>query len=356
MKSKEFAWVSLSSNSDMISYFDAKLRHLPTESSVAVTSNEVADQIDLNCSNTLIACKRGQNKIGRSLLQDLMSVVLTSIKLGKMKVKYIIFDNEHFWNPMISIITKLFGARSYYSIHDVRPHEGKMKTPFTIYNYFVRNFIANGFIVFSKESERQIGRYGPTIRIKLAGMKPIYSDEVRDTVLWFGRIEPYKGMKNLPEIIYKLKSKLPTLKVVIAGKGNDPALESLATDECVKLINRFVSDNELDTLLKRSFVTILPYDSATQSGVIIRSYASGVPIVCYDVGSLGEYVIHGETGFCVKHNDSEKFADSVIQCLQKSEEMKLAVNAFYVENYSERQVVPVQIERIVEFCRQSDVK
>jgi glycosyltransferase involved in cell wall biosynthesis len=101
-------------------------------------------------------------------------------------------------------------------------------------------------------------------------------------------------------------------RIVVAGKGSDPALSELSKQPNVDIINRFISDDELDDLIKGCIATLLPYDSATQSGVTILSYSYGKPVIAFDVGELGYYIENGFSGYLVQHGDHEQFLERML--------------------------------------------
>ena len=58
---------------------------------------------------------------------------------------------------------------------------------------------------------------------------------------------------------------------------------------------------------------VLPYVSATQSGIVQVAYAYDRPVVSTNVGGLPEVVREGETGFLVPPSDPEALAEAVIR-------------------------------------------
>lgn len=49
--------------------------------------------------------------------------------------------------------------------------------------------------------------------------------------------------------------------------------------------------------------TVLPYETATQSGVVLDAYKHSRPAVAFDVGALGEQIDDGITGYLAKPGD-----------------------------------------------------
>src|SRR5262249_8338267 len=71
--------------------------------------------------------------------------------------------------------------------------------------------------------------------------------------------------------------------------------------------------DEVEALFKAADVVVLPYRSATQSGVTHVAYALGVPVILTDVGGLGETVRGEETGLVVPPEDPAALADAVVR-------------------------------------------
>jgi glycosyltransferase involved in cell wall biosynthesis len=92
-------------------------------------------------------------------------------------------------------------------------------------------------------------------------------------------------------------------------------LRELEQCENVDVLNTFIPEEQLDKELSEAAVVILPYDSATQSGVVIKSFAFGVPVVAFDVGNLREYISDGLSGRLVKHADLDDFVDAVLDTI-----------------------------------------
>jgi glycosyltransferase involved in cell wall biosynthesis len=121
-------------------------------------------------------------------------------------------------------------------------------------------------------------------------------------LLFFGRIEPYKGLQILLSATAQLLKRCPKLKLVIAGAGAAPLLpRSLETH--VILINRFIADQEVRVLVSGATAVVLPYLEATQTGVVPLAAAWAVPAIVTRVGALPELVIDEVTGLIVDPGD-----------------------------------------------------
>ena len=62
---------------------------------------------------------------------------------------------------------------------------------------------------------------------------------------------------------------------------------------------------------------VLPYESATQSGVIQIAYSFGLPVIATDVGGLPEVVLDGRTGFVVPPKDADALAKAVVRFFEE---------------------------------------
>jgi glycosyltransferase involved in cell wall biosynthesis len=104
------------------------------------------------------------------------------------------------------------------------------------------------------------------------------------TVLLFGRLGRYKGLRVLLEAMRILWESRPEVRVLIAGRG--PEARHVPRDERVTLIERYIAEDELDPLFARASVCVLPYLQASQSGVGLQAIARGVPVVVTRAGAL----------------------------------------------------------------------
>jgi glycosyltransferase involved in cell wall biosynthesis len=138
------------------------------------------------------------------------------------------------------------------------------------------------------------------------------------TVLFFGRINAYKGLGVLLEAWQKVTRRCPHAKLIIAGRGYDlPKFRGrILQDPQCELIDRFIPSEEVASLFAQSSLIVLPYVEATQSGVLATALAFGKPVVVTSVGSLPEMVEHGVNGFIVPPKDVNALADALITLIE----------------------------------------
>jgi glycosyltransferase involved in cell wall biosynthesis len=140
-------------------------------------------------------------------------------------------------------------------------------------------------------------------------------------ILFFGRIWEYKGLEYLIRAEPLITARVPQVRIVIAGTGEDFARyrAMMVHPDHFIVHNEYVSDEKRAELFRRAAVVVLPYIEASQSFIISIAYRFGKPVVATTVGGLPEMVDHGRTGFLVPPRDIESLAASVVDLMQNDE-------------------------------------
>jgi glycosyltransferase involved in cell wall biosynthesis len=139
-------------------------------------------------------------------------------------------------------------------------------------------------------------------------------------VLVFGRIKPYKGIDVLIDAAKAARKMVgPRFKILIAGKGDSTYFAKLLGKEeseyiCIR--NEFIPNSEIPRLFRKAKFLVLPYTDASQSGVLSLAYTFSKPVIVSNVGSMPEYVAHGETGFIFESHNSTELAGYIIELLR----------------------------------------
>ncbi|MFH0879138.1 MAG: glycosyltransferase family 4 protein [Lentisphaerota bacterium] len=146
-------------------------------------------------------------------------------------------------------------------------------------------------------------------------------DEQDLNVLMFGRIHAYKGFDVLFKAMPRLIREFPALRLTIAGEGNLSAWPEACSGlkENLRIINRYISDDETARLFREASIVLLPYTEASQSGVALMAAAFGRPVVASRVGAIPEVVDDAETGLLVSPGDPKAFAEAVAGLLKDPE-------------------------------------
>lgn len=149
------------------------------------------------------------------------------------------------------------------------------------------------------------------------------NDKINFNILFFGFISYYKGLEYLCEAMKLIHDICPMATLTIAGSGKIYFdFSKYRNLKYIKLINRYIEMNELSTLLDSCSIVACPYRDATQSGVIMTSFAKIRPIVATNVGALGEQIKDGQTGILVPPCDTEALANAIIDLYKHPEILK----------------------------------
>lgn len=336
MKNK-IAIVCNSTNPDLVEYFRCKVSTLNKsefKNNFIALKNQKIDFDDIRAYNSSFTSSAFFDK--KVPLDFLVSFYIFFVVMTN-KVKVVHFTTAHISNLFLSILLKPFGIKQIFTIHDLVPHPGKKAMFINMYNKFVINILSDEIISFSKSEIAKQNKKDKFRHFTLSGFDQYITNPKigEKTILFFGRMEHYKGLGNLLDLIVEVNKANLDYKFIIAGKGKLEDIEEFQKFDNVEILNRFITDDEIVGLFDKATFTILPYDSATQSGVSILSYAYATPVIAYDVGALGEYIVNGENGLVVKHRDN----DAVLEILQSTSDEKIlemSQNSIYnfKESYS----------------------
>ena len=220
------------------------------------------------------------------------------------------------------------GTRVILVCDNLVPHEPKLYDR-AFSDWMLRN--SDGYLVMSDSVERDLDRLKPGApRRRVA--HPFYAqfDRGRHTresaraalgltgevALFFGYVRHYKGLDTLLTAWKQVRAERPGATLVVAGEFYEkPELyETLAREAGgVRLLNRYIPDDEVEALFRATDVTVLPYRSGTQSGVTHVAYALGSPVIATQVGGITETVHDGSTGLTCAPEDPDALARTIVR-------------------------------------------
>jgi glycosyltransferase involved in cell wall biosynthesis len=230
------------------------------------------------------------------------------------------------------------------TVHDVNLHVGdkeSSKVPLFTHNLAIG--FSKKIIVHSNKLKLEfIQKYRKPesdIYVIPRGINSIYLryvdncvKEDKNTILFFGRIWPYKGLQYLIKAEPYITEVIPDANIIIAGRGENVLknyLPLMNNPHKFKIFNKHISNDMVAELFLKSSVVALPYIEASQSGVIPLAYAFKKPVVVTDVGSLSEVVDNGKTGFVVTPKNHRQLAEKIIFLLKNSKKRKeMGENAY----------------------------
>lgn len=241
-------------------------------------------------------------------------------RIKKEKFDAIYFESLHVWNVAICLAAGK-KVRTYQVIHEVIPHEGDSQVKGVDFmNKVICKTVDTIVLRNQKYVQNMIDQYhvDPS-RVKYLELwrrYPKYTPPVHShRVLFFGRINPYKGVDNLLKIVRLC----PEIDFDVVGRVDsqiEAIVNELAKEKNAHLNNGYVSDDEMRDAFVNADWAIVPYNSASQSGVIIDAYKYSRPVIAFDVGAISEQVEDGKSGYLVEAGNIERFAASLRKAVQ----------------------------------------
>lgn len=138
------------------------------------------------------------------------------------------------------------------------------------------------------------------------------------TLLFFGRIWPYKGLSYLLEALPLVAAEIPDVKLIIAGRGENISqyFPQGHDPSRIELLNQFIPATAVAGLFQRSAAVVLPYIESSQSGVAALAYGIGTPVIATNLGGLSE-IVHPEVdGLLVSPRDVPALAAAIVRLLR----------------------------------------
>jgi glycosyltransferase involved in cell wall biosynthesis len=141
------------------------------------------------------------------------------------------------------------------------------------------------------------------------------------TILFFGRIGPYKGLEFLIDAFHLLVAKSSRYRLLVAGEPKEGvpayideirrALDHEAIRSRVIARIEYIPNEETEVYFKAGDMLALPYTQVFQSGVMFLAYGFGLPVVATDVGSFADDVAEGRTGWLCRRADAADLARAI---------------------------------------------
>lgn len=152
-------------------------------------------------------------------------------------------------------------------------------------------------------------------------------------ILFFGRIEKYKGVDNLYKAFSANSELNKNYTLVIAGKGQ-LGVDGIAGDKNVLLIQRYIMDSEVAYLYKNAACVVYPYISATQSGVLSLAYYFGTPVLASDVPFFKNIIAPSQAGLLFELGNIKQLESQLIRILTTDvSDIKDREKEYYRTNY-----------------------
>lgn len=265
------------------------------------------------------------------------SCLKTAGRINKLKPDLVIFQWLHpYFAPCYTIITKaLKNTKVLFMCHNVFPHER-----FPMDRKLTKITLKQGdyFTVHAQSDADDLKSILPDADMRVT-VHPAYNffkqkdmtkDEARSilgidkeekVLLFFGLVREYKGLKHLLNALSIIKSEDPDntrrLRLLVAGDfaggrpEYDEMIEKLGVGSLIDITDGHIPIGEVEKFFAASDLVVLPYESATQSGVIQVAYSFDKPVLATNVGGLPDVVFDGKTGYVVEPLRADLIADAI---------------------------------------------
>jgi glycosyltransferase involved in cell wall biosynthesis len=220
------------------------------------------------------------------------------------------------------------------TVHDPNPYNG---SDFGIMNRGARELprLFDAVIVHSESGKSQVIRNGidpAKTHVVPHGPLPVTAstrerDPGRDkfTLVFFGKIKPYKGLDTLVQALAKLPPDLKKkVHLVVVGEPvmdvSDIQSAATAAEISTSWELRFIPDEEIDYWLSQPDLFVFPYRDIDASGVFMSCLKYGKPVIATRIGMFGEVLQHGTHGYLIDPDEpAEAFTTAIADLMTHPE-------------------------------------
>ncbi|HHJ18938.1 MAG TPA: glycosyltransferase [Gammaproteobacteria bacterium] len=217
-----------------------------------------------------------------------------------------------FWAPCFWYLARKFrkaGIEVVFFCHNVVEHESAAWKTF-----LTRKVLKEGmrFVVHTREDKSNLLALLPYADVTIFP-HPIYEQfpEPRGVLkrraglelLFFGFVRPYKGLDILIDAMRDLHDQ--DIYLTIAGEfwgGEEETRREIVQSglkDKIEIRSEYLPEQEVAELFHRADIVVLPYRTATGSGIVPLAYHYIKPVIVTQVGGLPDVVINGKTGFII---------------------------------------------------------
>ena len=152
----------------------------------------------------------------------------------------------------------------------------------------------------------------------------------KNVLLFFGFVREYKGLKYLIQAMPEVVKQVEYTELLIVGDfaGEEEKqryldmIQECGVQDHIKAYDGYIPDKEVEKFFAACNLVVLPYISATQSGIVQIAYGFEKPVVVTNVGGLPDVVEDGKTGYVVDAENSEQLAEAIVNYFNQDMERK----------------------------------
>jgi glycosyltransferase involved in cell wall biosynthesis len=265
--------------------------------------------------------------------------VRTGAILGRESPEVVVFQ---WWNPITALSSwylarraRRAGARVVFVCHNAWPHEG-----FPLAKKLTRLALgtAHSLVALSEPVASELRRLLPEMVVGVIPLPPfsvldripdsspsIWADRIdappdAKVVLFFGNVRAYKGLRDLIDAFPQVTASTNAV-LVVAGtffeRTDDyrARIEDLGLTGSVRLFDEYVPNEQVAPLFELSDLVVLPYRSASQSGVIPLAATFRKPVVATSAGGLPDAL--AGAGVVVPTEDPDALGSAIVRALRE---------------------------------------
>jgi len=271
-----------------------------------------------------------------------ISYIKTGRYIKKQKPDLIIFQ---WWHPYFApaywtILKVIKKIKVIFICHNVLPHE---KFPFQ--KKITKTVLSKGGQIVHSDTEAnelinliKTPIYAQTVLPIFDLFSKICNYQKKDArnhlllnesdrvLLFFGFIREYKGLKHLIKAMPDIIKQYPECILLIVGdyfEGNKEEylllIDDIEMQKNIKIFDGYIPDSEVGLYFSACDIVVLPYESATQSGIVQIAYGFNKPVIATKVGGLPDVVVDKKTGYLIPPCDSRAVTEAVKQFFEKGD-------------------------------------
>ncbi|GAC1385801.1 MAG: glycosyltransferase [Herpetosiphon sp.] len=243
-----------------------------------------------------------------------------------------------YWTPSLTVVGRWIKrhtrSRIVFICHNVTPHEGGGVIDRRLASTVLAQ--GDGFVVHSEQDRHRLHALLPQAFIVKAQLptfagvaepSPFSNPSAlrqqlgipvdRPTILFFGFVRPYKGLEYVIQALPLVLAHMPIHLLVVGEFWTSTEFyrryaAEFGVEDAMTLVNRYIPNEELSQYFDLADVVVLPYVSATQSGVVQLAFSCGKPVITTRVGGLHEVVEDGVNGLVVPPQDETALANAIV--------------------------------------------
>lgn len=266
----------------------------------------------------------------------------TAKKIKALKPELVMLQWWHpYFAPCYFMLCKLLkGIKILFVCHNVFPHE---RFP---HDSFLTKAVLKQGNCYIVQSGKDAGDLQTIIKnpvfeqavhptyhaFQLKNMKKeearsiLHLEEKQKVLLFFGFIREYKGLTYLIQAMPEIVKQLESVKLLVAGdfpgekekKEYTDLIHECGMEEAIIVYDGYIPDQEVEKFFAACDMVVLPYISATQSGIVQIAFGFERPVVVTNVGGLPDVVENEKTGYVVEAGKSECLTEVVVKYFKEN--------------------------------------